>query len=116
MNIEQSGTKASDDDLLERGASTNEESSMDYSNEKYKKPEYTTSSCKDIPTARDYVPVVPKTAQDLWLKVKTIQATGCLDSDTRGLDLRLRHRICPFSRATSDIRRQKTRLSQESRD
>ena len=38
------------------------------------------------------------------------------DSDTRGLDLRPRHRIRPFSRATSDIQRQKTRLSQESRE
>ena len=38
------------------------------------------------------------------------------DSDTRGLDPRLRHRISPFSRVASDIRRQKIRLRQDSRD
>ena len=38
------------------------------------------------------------------------------DSDTRGLDPRLRDRIGSFSRLISDIRNQKTRLSQQSRD
>ena len=37
------------------------------------------------------------------------------DSDTRGLGPRLRHHISPFSMITSDIRRQETHLSQESR-
>ena len=38
------------------------------------------------------------------------------DSDTLGLNPRPRHRISSFSRVTRDIRRQKTRLSQKSRD
>ena len=38
------------------------------------------------------------------------------DSDTRGLDPRLRQRISSFSRVTSGIRSQKIRLSQQSRD
>ena len=38
------------------------------------------------------------------------------DSDARGLDSRLRHRINSFLRLKSDIRSQKTRLSQQSRD
>ena len=39
-----------------------------------------------------------------------------VDSDTRGLDPRLRDRVGSFSRLTSDIRSQKIRLSQQSRD
>ena len=38
------------------------------------------------------------------------------NSDTWGLDPRLRHRISLFARVTSDIRCQKIRLRQESRD
>ena len=96
MHVEQSGAKGPVIDMV---SDHDSEDTLDYSNEEcdFCIPVAEDAACREaaaIPqrtTITVPVRVVPKTIENLWVKIKGIQATGCMDAPA------CTHTNCPYS-------------------